>query len=275
VESALRDLRLHAICEEARCPNRGECYERGAATFLVLGDICTRGCGFCAVSTGVPLPPAPDEPERLAEAAARLGLRHVVITMVDRDDLPDGGAAHVARAVRAVRERTGAVVEVLASDFRGDPSALETVLASAPGVFNHNEETVPRLYPRVRPGGRYPRSLEVLRRAAARRGDGAAGAPLVKSGLMVGLGESGEEVLEVCRDLRRAGVDLLTIGQYLSPGPGHLPVERFVPPEEFDALAAGARALGFRDVFAGPYVRSSYLAERAMDLLEGRQGGGE
>ncbi len=265
VESALRDLRLHTICEEARCPNRGECYERGTATFLVLGDTCTRGCRFCAVGKGVPRPPDPGEPGRVAEAAARLGLRHVVITSVTRDDLPDGGAEHFASVVAAVRERTGACVEILVPDFGGDLEALDRVLDSRPDIFNHNMETVPRLYRRVRPGSEYPRSLGVLRRADHRRPRA-----LLKSGLMVGLGEEREEVLEVCRDLRASGVDLLTIGQYLAPGP-LLPVERFLPPEEFAAHEAAAREMGFRDVFSGPYVRSSYLAERALSRIEGER----
>jgi lipoyl synthase len=268
VESALRDLRLHTICEEARCPNRPECYERGTATFLILGDVCTRACGFCAVTQGAPRAPDPAEPERLAEAVARLGLRHVVITTVTRDDLPDGGAAHFSRTVRAVRSRTGAVVEVLASDLRGDAGALDVLLDSAPEVFNHNMETVGRLYRRVRPGSDYRRSLGVLARAAGRPR-----APAVKSGLMLGLGERPAEVMEVLADLRAAGVTLLTLGQYLSPGPRRLPVEEFVPPERFAEYEAAARALGFGDVFAGPYVRSSYLAERALERIEASRPG--
>jgi len=268
VDSILTELGLHTICEEARCPNRGECYERGTATFLILGDTCTRGCRFCAVTRGVPAPPSPDEPERLAEAVARMGLRHVVVTMVTRDDLPDGGASHFARVVEAIRERTEAIVEVLTSDFRGDRESLDMVLAARPEVFNHNIETVPRLYRRVRPGSEYPRSLEVLRCAAAHPLR-----PAVKSGLMVGLGETPEEVGAVFRDLRAAGVQLLTIGQYLSPGGPLLPVSEFVEPARFERYAALARSLGFEDTFSGPYVRSSYLAERALVRLEKRGSG--
>jgi lipoyl synthase len=263
VESTLRDLSLHTICEEARCPNRGECYERGTATFLILGDTCTRGCRFCAVKKGIPAPPDPAEPDRVAEAVERLALRHVVITTVTRDDLPDGGAEHFAKVVRAVRERAGACVEVLASDFDGSLAALGILLDARPDIFNHNLETVPRLYRRVRPGSDYRRSLEVLRAADLRRPRG-----LTKSGIMLGLGEEREEVLAVCRDLREVGVDFLTLGQYLSPGP-LLPVERFVPPGEFLDHERAARAMGFRDVFAGPYVRSSYMAERALRRFEG------
>ncbi len=269
VDSILADFGLRTICEEARCPNRGECYERGTATFLILGDTCTRGCRFCAVARGVPAPPAPDEPERLAEAVARMGLRHVVVTMVTRDDLPDGGAAHFARVVEAIRERTGAIVEVLTSDFGGRAESLDAVLAARPEVFNHNVETVPRLYRRVRPGSEYSRSLEILRRAAAHPHR-----PTVKSGLMVGLGETPEEVEAVCRDLRAVGVQLLTIGQYLSPGGHLLPVSEFVEPARFERYADLARSLGFDDAFSGPYVRSSYLAERALIRLEGRGDGG-
>ena len=262
VESTLRDLALHTICEEARCPNRGECYERGTATFLILGDTCTRGCRFCAVKKGIPGPPDPAEPDRVAEAVERLRLRHVVITTVTRDDLPDGGAEHFAEVVRAVRRRAGPCVEVLASDFGGSLAALGVLLDSRPDIFNHNLETVPRLYRRVRPGSDYRRSLEVLRAAGLRRPRG-----LTKSGLMLGLGEERDEVLAVLRDLRAEGVDFLTLGQYLAPGP-LLPAERFVTPEEFLEYERAARALGFRDVFAGPYVRSSYMAERALAKLE-------
>ena len=264
VDALLRELRLHTVCEEARCPNRSECYERGTATFLALGDTCTRGCRFCAVQRGIPLAPASDEPERVAEAAARLGLRHVVITMVTRDDLPDGGAAHIAAMVRAVRARSGAVVEVLTSDFGGSRGALDLVLASRPEIFNHNVETVPRLYARVRAGSDYRRSLGVLKGAA-----GFGPSTRIKSGLMLGLGEERGEVVAVLEELRAAGVALVTLGQYLSPGSGHLPVERFVEPAEFDEYASAARILGFEDVFAGPYVRSSYLADRALQRIEG------
>lgn len=249
------ELSLRTVCSEAHCPNRGECYSSGTATFLVLGDACTRDCRFCAVESRMPAPPDADEPRRVAEAAARMGLRHVVITMVTRDDLPDGGAAHVAACVAAVRGvLPAAAVEVLASDLGGDHAALDAVLRAAPDVFNHNVETVPRLYPGVRPEADYARSLEVLAHAA-----GCDTMP-VKSGLMLGLGEAADEVSEVMRDLRDAGVTMLTLGQYLQPGPRHLPVDRFLPPEEFAELAREAYSLGFASVASAPFVRSSYRA---------------
>jgi lipoyl synthase len=257
VRVLLRQKSLHTVCEEARCPNLGECFTRGTATFMLLGDRCTRRCAYCSVSTARPLPPDPAEPGRVAEAAARLRLRHVVLTSVDRDDLPDGGAAHFAATVRAVRRALPeAAVEVLTPDFRGDRGALGAVLDSAPEVFNHNIETAPRLFPRLRPQGRYRLSLDLLRAAKDIRPGQA-----TKSGLMVGLGETDEEVEEVLADLRAAGVGIVTIGQYLRPTRAHEPVHRYVTPEAFCAFEARARALGIPAVFSGVFVRSSFHAE--------------
>ncbi len=278
-------LDLHTVCEQARCPNKGECFAAGTAAFLILGDTCTRMCGFCALgrssggsssdtpwsagstskaaspagpSGNRPSPPDIDEPRRVAAAAERLGLSHVVVTSVTRDDLPDGGAAHYAATVGAIREALPeASVEVLVPDFRGRAAALRTVLAARPDVLNHNLETVPRLYDEVRPGAGYARSLELLRVAARYK---AAGAPaLVKTGLMLGLGETADEVGAVLADCVAAGVDLVTVGQYLCPGAGCLPVVRYVPPDEFAALVPLGERLGLR-VVAGPFVRSSYRA---------------
>jgi lipoic acid synthetase len=258
-QELLRELRLETVCENARCPNRPECYARRTATFMILGNVCTRPCGFCAVSKGQPDELELDEPERVAEAAHRLGLRHVVITSVTRDDLPDGGADHFARCVLAVRRRTGAAVEVLTPDFLGDLAAVDRVLEAAPEVYNHNLETVPRLYKKVRGRASYQRSLDVLAHVKRR-------APQVvtKSGLMLGLGETTEELLEVLSDLRAVGCDTLTLGQYLAPTLKHVPVARYVPPAEFDALAVLARSLGFGKVVAGPFVRSSYHADEMV-----------
>lgn len=252
----IEDLRLETVCESAKCPNRMECWSQKTATFMILGNVCTRPCGFCSVPKGKTEALELDEPERVAEAAARLGLKHVVITSVTRDDLPDGGAEHFYQCVLAVRERTGAVVEVLTPDFLGKPGAIERVVEAAPEVFNHNTETVPRLYRTVR--GRkseYAWTLELLRRVKQLN-------PSVKtkSGLMLGLGETREELLEVLADLLDVGCDMLTLGQYLQPTPHHLPVVRYVPPEEFDELGETARAMGFRRVASGPFVRSSYHA---------------
>jgi lipoic acid synthetase len=257
VRVLLRQTSLHTVCEEARCPNLGECFTRGTATFMLLGDRCTRRCAYCSVSTARPLPPDPDEPERVAEAAGRLGLRYVVLTSVDRDDLPDGGASHFAATVRAVRRvLPGAGIEVLTPDFKGDAAAVRAVLEAEPEVFNHNIETVPRLVPRLRPQGRYRRSLDVLAAAKATRT-----AQVTKSGLMVGLGETDEEVVRVLADLRAAGVEIVTIGQYLRPSRGHAPVHRYVRPEAFRELEARARAIGFPTVYSGVFVRSSFNAE--------------
>lgn len=290
----LDELELHTVCREARCPNKGECYSSGTATFLILGDACTRACRFCAVETGGAAGLCAldsDEPRRVAEAARRLALRHVVITSVTRDDLPDGGAAQFAAAVAAVRERIpGATVEVLIPDLGGDGAALATVLAARPDVLNHNLETVARLYNEVRPQADYERSLQLLLRAAvwargaasassaggrcrarARASVGAALArPLVKSGLMVGLGERTAEVEEVLSDCAAAGVDAVTIGQYLQPDAGCLPVARYVEPTEFAFYEKRGAALGLQ-VAAAPFVRSSY---RAGELLERPAGGG-
>jgi lipoic acid synthetase len=250
--------RLHTVCYSAACPNLGECWSRGTATFMIGGNHCTRRCGFCDVATARPAPLDPGEPARVAAAVARLGLRFAVVTCVARDDLPDGGAAQMAATVRALRERCpGTGVEVLVSDYGGDEAALRAVLAAGPDVLNHNLETVERLQRRVRPAASYARSLAVLRRAR----ELAPGIP-TKSGLMLGLGEAPGELRAALRDLRAAGVGLLTLGQYLRPSPAHLPVERTLRPEEFDAWAAEARALGFEEVAAGPLVRSSYRAER-------------
>jgi lipoyl synthase len=254
--SLVEELGLETVCESARCPNRSECWTRRTATFMILGDVCTRPCGFCAVKRGRPEAVALDEPERLAEACHRLGLRHVVITSVTRDDLPDGGAEHFARCIEAVRGRTGATIEVLTPDFDGLTDRIDSVLAARPDVFNHNVETVARLQQQVRRKSRYDVSLAVLAHAKRTRP-----ALFTKSGLMLGLGESTEEVIETMADLRSIGCDYLTIGQYLQPSPGHLPVVRYLPPAEFDELGCIARAVGFADVASGPFVRSSYHAD--------------
>lgn len=251
---------VNTVCANAKCPNIGECYSCGTATFLLLGDRCTRGCRFCAVRTDEPLPLDPTEPDRVAEAAAELRLSHVVLTSVTRDDLPDGGAAHFAATVRAVlRALPEATVETLIPDFGGDLAAVRAVVESGVTVLNHNLETVPRLYPIVRPGADYDRSLRVL--AEARR---AATLVLTKSGLMLGLGESREELLAVLEDLRSVGCDIVTLGQYLQPSARHLPVTRYVPPEEFDDLRDAGLAMGFAFVASGPFVRSSYRAHEAV-----------
>jgi lipoic acid synthetase len=257
IKRELRRLELHTVCESARCPNIHECFRRGTATFMILGDRCTRGCGFCAVPKARhPAPPDPNEPAHVAQMARAMNLRHVVVTSVNRDDLPDGGAGHFAETIRAIRAALpAATIEVLTPDFLGDLDAVMTVLEARPDVFNHNVETVPRLYPRVRPQARYERSLAVLEFAARN------GGTLVKSGLMVGLGERCEEVEEVLRDLRRCGVSIVTIGQYLQPTRRNLPVAEYVPPEHFEAYRETGLRLGFRAVFSGPFVRSSYMAE--------------
>jgi lipoyl synthase len=252
----LRELGLETVCENARCPNRPECYARRTATFMILGNVCTRPCGFCSVPRGVPLDIEADEPARVAEAAHRLGLKHVVITSVTRDDLPDGGADHFARCVLAVRARTGAAVEVLTPDFLGDTRAIDRVLDADPDVYNHNVETVPRFYKKVRGRAEYRRSLDLLAYVKRR-------APhlLTKTGLMLGLGETREELLDTLADLRAVRCDALTLGQYLTPTLKHVPVARYLPPAEFDELAALARTLGFAKVASGPFVRSSYHAD--------------
>jgi lipoic acid synthetase len=255
-------LRLHTVCESAACPNVGECWNHRTATFMILGNVCTRRCGFCAVEKGAPLPVDYDEPRRVAEAVEAMGLRFAVVTSVNRDDRPDGGAELFALAIRAIRQRVpGCGVEVLTPDFQGSHAAVETVLEAAPDVFDHNTETVPRLYRQVRLGGRYERSLDVLAHAARI----APGIP-TKSGLMLGLGETMEEVLRVVRDLREHGVRILTLGQYLRPSPKHLPIVRYAPPEEFDELRRAAYEMGFAHVESGPLVRSSYHAAQAVGL---------
>ncbi len=261
VSKLMNDLALNTVCQEARCPNIFECWNAGTATFMVLGEVCTRRCTFCAVTKGKPLASDPDEPRRVAEAVERMGVRHAVITMVNRDDMPDGGAEHIARTVTSVRERTGANVEVLISDLEGNRGALRTVLASRPEVLAHNVETVPRLYAQVRPVAKYQRSLEVLRWASEERTEGM----LTKSSLMLGLGETEVEVLLVARDLRACGVDIFTMGQYLAPTGNHHPVRRYYTPAEFAELGNQARALGFRHVESAPLVRSSYMAHRAVE----------
>jgi lipoic acid synthetase len=252
----VRSLDLHTVCEEARCPNLAECWSHKTATFMLLGDTCTRNCAFCAVSHGRPLTVDPHEPERVAVAVGRLALRHVVVTSVNRDDLADGGAAHFAATVHAIRrEHPDCRIEVLVPDFQGNLESVATVVAAPVDVFNHNVETVPRLYRRVRPGARYDRSLAVLE--AARDGSGRR---LTKAGLMLGLGEERAEVLAVLEDLRGVGCSILTLGQYLQPSRDHLPIERYVSPQEFEALGRDASKMGFRHVESGPLVRSSYHA---------------
>jgi lipoic acid synthetase len=255
-----QDLALHTICEEARCPNIYECWENRTATFLILGEVCTRNCGFCSVITGRPTGLDLDEPRRLAEAVERIGLRHIVITSVTRDDLPDGGSAIFAETIRQLRERVpGCGIEVLIPDFQGNWDALKTVMDAKPDILNHNVETVPRLYKRVRPKAIYEQSLELLKRAKDLAPEVAS-----KSGLMVGLGEEREELLDVFADLRASDVDVLTVGQYLRPTMKHLPVERYVDPAEFADLKTVANELGFRHVESGPLVRSSYHAHEQV-----------
>lgn len=260
-QTLLEDLKLETVCENARCPNRPECWSRRTATFMILGNVCTRPCAFCSVPKGEPLHVEHDEPERVAEAAVRLGLKHVVITSVTRDDLPDGGAGHFAECIHAVRRRMpGTAVEVLTPDFLGDPSAIEAVVAASPEVFNHNIETVPRLYRAARGRAEYRRSLDLLDRVKRL-------APhiVTKAGLMLGVGETIDELFEVLADLRSIQCDVLTLGQYLAPTlKQSIPVARYVPPAEFDDLAAKARLLGFKQVAAGPFVRSSYHADEMV-----------
>lgn len=261
-----REATLHTVCEEARCPNLWECWNRGTATFMILGDICTRSCGFCAVKTGRPGDVDWDEPRRIAEAVVAMDLRHAVVTSVNRDELPDGGAAVFAETIRAIRAaKPGCTIEVLVPDFQGSESALMTVLTAQPDVLNHNTETVPRLYPTVRPQARYKRSLELLQRANA-------GGSVTKTGLMVGLGETIEELLAVFADLRGADCNILTVGQYLQPTREHLPVSRYYTPDEFHDIRNQARALGFAHVEAGPLTRSSYHAEEQATLATGAEG---
>ena len=267
MKAGMRDSALHTVCEEARCPNRAHCFSHGTATFLLMGDTCTRACGFCAIRSGRPLPLDPREPEETAQRVAALGLRFAVLTSVNRDDLPDGGAAHFAATIRAIRRlNPGVGVEVLTPDFMGNLEAVAEVVAAGPAVFNHNTETVPSLYPTVRPAGRFARTLAVLAEArrlgAALFGDGFR----TKSGLMLGLGETEAELMEACAELARVGVDILTLGQYLRPTRHQLPVRRYVPPEEFRELGRKAKAMGFRTVYAGPLVRSSFNAHEVSEM---------
>jgi lipoyl synthase len=254
----MRSKELHTVCEEAHCPNMAECWGAGTATFMILGDTCTRSCGFCAVKSGRPGVVDAAEPRRVGEAVAQMALGHAVVTSVNRDELPDGGAEIFAETIREIRRQSPATtVEVLIPDFVGRPESLDAVLAARPEILNHNVETVPRLYPRVRPQARYERSLEVLRRTKQRAPD-----LVCKSGIMVGLGESYEEVIATMSDIASQGTDILTVGQYLRPSPVHLPIERYWTPTEFDSLRAAGMTMGFRHVEAGPLVRSSYHAER-------------
>ena len=263
----LRDSHLHTVCEEARCPNRTHCFSHGTATFLLMGEVCTRACGFCSIQSGQPRALDPHEPAETAERVAALGLRFAVLTSVNRDDLPDGGAAHFAETVLAIRRRNpGVGVEVLVPDFLGDLEAVARVVAAGPAVFNHNTETVPSLYPQVRPAGRFDRSLSVLRHAKD-LGTSLFGPGFkTKSGLMLGLGETEQELLPVFESLVAAGVDILTLGQYLRPTRHQLPVQRYISPDEFAELGAKARSLGFTTVYAGPLVRSSFNAHEVAEM---------
>jgi len=268
LKKMLRTRGLHTVCEEARCPNRNDCFARGAATFMILGDICSRSCGFCSVKTGrgLPMESLNDEPEQVAEAAAQLKLRYVVITSVNRDELNDGGAAHFARTIEAVRRRLpSSKIEVLTPDFKGDHNALRVVLDAGPDAFNHNIETVPRLYRRVRPQADYRQSLDLLQ-AARRFSPGV----LTKSGFMVGLGETCGEVRRLLEDLRAHEVDVATIGQYLQPTRGHLPVEEYIHPDVFAEYKEHGERLGLRAVFSGPLVRSSFMAEMVNEAADER-----
>ena len=260
LKNLLREEGLHTVCEEARCPNMGECWEWGTATFLILGDICTRACGYCAIKTGLPTTLDLAEPNRVAQTVEKMKLRHAVITSVDRDDLPDGGAGIFAATIQQIRARVpGCNVEVLIPDFKGSRDALATVMAAKPDILNHNTETVPRLYRKARPGGIYTRALELLRRAREIEPK-----VITKTGVIVGLGETWDELLQVMDDLRSIDVDVLTIGQYLRPSQDHLPVDRFYTPEEFVQLKVEGLARGFKHVESGPLVRSSYHAHEQV-----------
>jgi lipoyl synthase len=262
VSALLDSKKLHTICRSAKCPNIGECWSKKTATFLILGDVCSRACAFCAVTKGVPEPPSPDEPQAVADAALALGLKYAVVTSVTRDDLPDGGAAQFVATIRTLRERIpGVRVEVLIPDFGGDKDALRAVIAAAPDIVNHNLETVETVYPLIgRPKANYRRSLEVIRGAKT------LGA-VTKSGLMIGLGETTDDLVQTLKDLRGAGCDLLTVGQYLQPTRAHPPVAKYYAPEEFEALKKTALELGFAGVEAGPLVRSSFHAHRLYDMF--------
>ena len=271
----LRGLKLHTVCESAQCPNRAECFAEGTATFMILGDICTRNCTFCAVKKGMPLPPDPQEPEHVVTAVKKLGLQYVVITSVTRDDLTDGGAFHFAQTIEAIRQYDASImVETLVPDFKGSLSALQTVIDACPAVLNHNVETVPRLYHEVRPKANYQQSLELLKQAKLLNNG-----LLTKSGLMLGLGETRQEVIEVMADLRQVSCDLLTLGQYLQPSLRHHKVVRYVSPEEFEEYQNTGKGMGFVSVISGPLVRSSFHAAEAYlshryDSMERRNKGG-
>jgi lipoyl synthase len=252
----MRDLELHTVCEEAHCPNVGECWDHGTATFMILGDVCTRNCAYCAVAHGRPPKYDPSEPARVGQAASQMHLQHVVLTSVDRDDLPDYGAWAFAETIRQIKTASpGTSVEVLVPDFQGKEDSIRTVLEAEPDIYNHNTETVPRLYKRCRPGGRYERVMEIFRTSKRI-------APHIptKTGIILGMGETNEEVVAVMQDLRAVDVDILTLGQYLRPSDGHIPLDRYVKPEEFRQLHEAGMAMGFRHVEAGPLVRSSYHA---------------
>lgn len=264
LQGMLQKNRLHTVCQEAQCPNIWECFSNHTATFLILGERCTRNCRFCAVATTPLAPPDPEEPQRVAQAVEKLGLRYVVVTSVTRDDLDDGGAGHFARTIAEIRHRVpGTLIEVLIPDFQGDYGALKTVLEAKPNVLNHNIETVPRLYPTVRPQAIYERSVQLIRRVNEYK----PGTP-AKSGLMLGLGETPDEVRGVLEDLLAAGCRMLTLGQYLQPSVDHLPVERYIPPQEFKQWQETAGKMGFSEVASGPFVRSSY---HARELFSGEK----
>lgn len=258
----ISENKLNTVCQSARCPNLGECWSRGTATFMILGDICTRGCKFCAIATGKPEPVDQDEPRRVAEAALKMNLKYIVLTSVDRDDLPDGGAQHFVKVFKALREALPNVgIEALVPDFKNKPDAVGIIMQEPPDVLNHNIETVPRLYRTVRPGAKYEGSLNLIRQFSDH-------GLITKSGMFVGVGETDDEIKSVLRDLRDAGCRSLTIGQYLQPSTKHLNVERFVHPDEFDELAVYAESIGFDHVSAGPLVRSSYHAEEAVNIYK-------
>lgn len=261
MQALLRSLSLYTVCEGADCPNRGECFKSGTATFMILGDTCTRNCRFCAVGKGRPLPPDPSEPEHIADAAEKLGLRHVVVTSVTRDDLPDGGASHFAATIKALKSRLPkSTVEVLIPDFKGSEEALNKVIAARPDIINHNLETVPSLYTAVRPQAVYERSLELLRRVKK-------SGILAKTGIMVGLGETREEVFSLIDDIAAAGCDMLTIGQYLQPSKEHLPITEYIRPEQFEEYKRAALEKGIKYVASAPLVRSSYNAAEGMEAV--------
>ncbi|MDH5543425.1 MAG: lipoyl synthase [Nitrospinota bacterium] len=260
IKRSLRKKNLHTVCESARCPNIGECFSRKTATFMILGDICNRTCGYCAVQRGIPASPDPSEPDNIARMVKELGITHAVITSVTRDDLHDGGAEQFAKTVRAVRrDNPSTMIELLIPDFKGDTDALDAVLREKPEILNHNIETVERLYPLIRPQADFTRSIGVLKRSSLRN-------VTVKSGIMIGFGEEEKELMTTFENLKDAGVEILTIGQYLSPSKGHLPVAEYFPQERFDTLAESARSIGIPTVFSAPFVRSSYMAEDVAKL---------